>query len=291
MIKVVNNRKSGSLFHYAHFICDCLFPEIINNIYHYEEVFRKKNIHQTICNFDKIYTEVMTTKNNELLQEDFDKLNVVTVIYKIKEDYLDKLYFDKFRNFIFQRYEINFLEYNQNYPEIILVKRDGRINLIDDEYFKNININTTTGKERREIHEIDKVEEYLKNKYDNKFIPLKNSIRTCGLNSLRGLPNEDESVGADSNLRRSKSIFFEHMPFKEQVKYFNNAKLIICAHGAVMSNMFFCKENTMIIEITCNMNWEFFNNMSNILNLKHIKCIKNEYNEIIKCIESNSLVV
>lgn len=257
MIKVVNNRKTGSLFHYAHFICDCLFPEIINNIYHYEEVFRKKNIHQTIGNFDKIYTEVMTNKNNELLQEDFDKLNVVTVIYKNKEDYLDKLYFDKFRNFIFQRYKIIFLEYNQNYPEIILVKRDGRINLIDDEYLKNININTTTGKERREIHEIDKVEEYLKNKYDNKF----------------------------------KSIFFEHMPFKEQVKYFNNVKLIICAHGAVMSNMFFCKENTMIIEITCNINWEFFNNMSNILNLKHIKCLKNEYNEIIKCIESNSLVV
>ena len=35
-------------------------------------------------------------------------------------------------------------------------------------------------------------------------IPLKNSNRTCGLNSLRGLPTEDESVGADSNLRRSK---------------------------------------------------------------------------------------
>ena len=35
-------------------------------------------------------------------------------------------------------------------------------------------------------------------------IPLKNSNRTCGLNSLRGLPNEDESVGVDSNLHRSK---------------------------------------------------------------------------------------
>lgn len=32
------------------------------------------------------------------------------------------------------------------------------------------------------------------------FIPLKNSIRTRGLNLSRGLPNEDESAGADSNL-------------------------------------------------------------------------------------------
>ena len=33
MIKVINNRNEGDLFHYAHFICDCLFPEIINDIY------------------------------------------------------------------------------------------------------------------------------------------------------------------------------------------------------------------------------------------------------------------
>lgn len=29
MIRIKNNRKEGSLFHYAHFICDCLFSEII----------------------------------------------------------------------------------------------------------------------------------------------------------------------------------------------------------------------------------------------------------------------
>jgi hypothetical protein len=33
MIKIKNIRDGGSLFHYAHFICDCLFPEIINEIY------------------------------------------------------------------------------------------------------------------------------------------------------------------------------------------------------------------------------------------------------------------
>ena len=58
MIKVKNNRKGGDLFHYAHFICDCLFTEIINDIYKYKIVIREKNLNQTIGNFDKIYKKL-----------------------------------------------------------------------------------------------------------------------------------------------------------------------------------------------------------------------------------------
>jgi hypothetical protein len=106
------------------------------------------------------------------------------------------------------------------------------------------------------IHKLDinDIEQFLNIKYENKF----------------------------------KGLYFENMPFEEQVKYFNNAKLIICAHGAVMSNMFFCKEGTKIIEVTCNMNWQFFNTISNILNLKHIKC-KNNINDIINCLKINEI--
>ena len=114
-----------------------------------------------------------------------------------------------------------------------------------------INNNATTGKERREIDNIDNVEGYLKDKYGDKF----------------------------------KGLYFENLPFEEQIKYFNNAKIIICAHGAVMSNMFFCKEGTTIIEVTCDTIWVFFDKISNILNLKHIKCKKNNFDSIIKCIE------
>ena len=84
-------------------------------------------------------------------------------------------------------------------------------------------------------------------------------------------------------------MHFEKIPFETQVRYFNNAKLIICAHGAVMSNMFFCKENTKIIEVTCNVHWDFFDKISKILNLNHIKCRKNHYKTIIECIETNSI--
>lgn len=252
MIKVKNNRKDGSLFHYAHFLCDCLFPEIINDLYKYDEVVREKTLHQTIGNFSSFYTDVMMVKNTELLSDDFNDLKISTLSYGTREDYCDKIHFDKFRNFIFARYNINSLEYTSRYPEIILIKRSNRVNLISDDFLAKINTNVTTGRERREINNIENVETYLNAEYKDKF----------------------------------KSIYFENLTFEEQVLYFNNAKMIICAHGAVMSNMFFCKEHTTIIEVTCGAKWQFFDKLSNILNLTHIKCIKNEVNAVINCIKS-----
>jgi hypothetical protein len=250
MIKVVNNRNDGSLFHYAHFICDCLFPEIVNDIFDFKEVVRERNINQTIGNFSKIYTEVMKTQNIELHTDEFTRLNVKTIVYNNKEKYCTKKHFDKFRNFIFSNYKIDNSVFNLNYPEVILIKRYGRINLIDDIELKKINKNISTGKERREINQIDRLEEYLFEKYNNKF----------------------------------QGIFLELLPFKEQVSFFNNAKLIICAHGAGMSNLFFCKEGTKVIEVTCDAKWEFFDTISKILNLNHIKCHKNIFNDIISFI-------
>ena len=256
MIKVVNKRKTGgSLFHYAHFLCDCLFPEIVCDIFNYKEVVREKNIDQTIGNFSIIYEEVMMIKNTELLSNEFNKLEVETNRYNFKEEYFDKKNVDKFRFFIFSRYKINNLEYETSYPEVLLIKRGSRVNLIDDEYLKKINNNTTTGKERREIKNIEYVEKMLDTIYQTK----------C------------------------KSLYFEDVPFEEQVKYFNNAKLIVCAHGAVMSNMFFCKEGTKIIEVVCGGKWIFFDEISKILKLKHVKCCKNELPEITNCINMNKI--
>jgi len=109
-----------------------------------------------------------------------------------------------------------------------LIKRGSKINLVDetllDEKFKKDNL--LTGKERREINEIDILEKYLLNMAGHNF----------------------------------RALYFEELDFKEQIQYFNNAKIIICAHGVVLSNMFFCKKNTKIIEITCNKNGFFLIN-------------------------------
>lgn len=255
MIKVKNKRNSGSLFHYAHFICDCLFTEIINDIYKYKIVIREKNLDQTIGNFDKIYNTIMRAENRELVKKEFNNLNINMISCKTKEYYCNKINFEKFINYIFSIYNIDKHRYNIDYPSVILVKRGGRKELIVDTYLSKLNTNVSTGKERREINNISKLETYFQNKFSDKF----------------------------------KSVYFENISFEEQVRNFNNAKLIICAHGAVMSNMFFCKENTFILEVTCGRNWKFFDKISKILNLNHIKCHKNNYCNIIEHIENIDL--
>jgi hypothetical protein len=47
-----------------------------------------------------------------------------------------------------------------------------------------------------------------------------------------------------------------------------------------MSNIFFCKSNTKIFEITCGKKWIFFDNLSKILNLNHIKINDNNFDSI-----------
>ena len=258
MIKVKNCRKniSGRLFHYAHFICDCLFTEIINDIYKYKIVIRKKNKNQTIGNFDKFYNTIMQAENRELSIDEFKNMKIKKIKCEPKEYYCNKINFEKFINYIFSLYKIDKHSYNIDYPSVILVKRGERKELVDDTIISNLGEdNKSTGKERREINNISKLETYLQNKYSDKF----------------------------------KSLYFENLSFEEQVCNFNNAKLIICAHGAVMSNMFFCKENTFILEVTCGKSWKFFDKISEILNLNHIKCYKNNYHNIIKHIENIDL--
>ena len=246
MIKVINRRRRGSLFHYAHFLCDCLFPEIINQLYLHSQVIREKSIHQTIGNFSKIYEEVMGTRNCELVKEEFDKLAPPPLVYKNKEDYSTLHNFNKFRDFIFNRYNIP-LSNPTPHQQILLIKRDDRIPLIDDPYLSSLNTNITTGKERREIDQIDSLSAHLENAHGPNF----------------------------------RAIYLERLTFEEQVRYFHGASFIICAHGAGMSNMFFCKSATTIFEVVCGREWEFFDVLSTILSLNHIKCHTNDVNVII----------
>jgi len=253
MVKIINRRNEGHLFHYAHFIFDCLFVEVINNIYKHKYVFRQKIVGQTLGNFAKIYEEVMQNKSIEFKKNIFNKIPQIIKILPKKEVYNQPIYFYKFRKYIFKRYNINPLLYDSTYPEFLLIERGGRIKLIDDEELNKNNKNVTTGKERREINDIDKLHTFLENNYSNKY----------------------------------KKLMLEGVSFYEQIKYYNNAKIIICAHGASMSNMLFCKQGTIILEVTCDMTWEFFDITSTILKLIHVKCNDNNIDKIIEIFNEN----
>lgn len=251
MIKIINTRpEGGSLFHYAHFMCDCLYIEIINDIFKYDKVLRIKNLDQTLGNFKDIYEEVMGNQSIEISNEEFNNISDEPIILKGKNSYnLDDM--NKFRNFIFDRYSINPNIYDIEYPEIVLIKRGNRKQLINDPELQKINKNKTNGKERREINNIEFIGKTLKQLYSDKF----------------------------------KSYFLENQSFEEQIKIFNNAKLIIMAHGAGMSNLFFCKSGTTIIEVTCDIKWKFFDLISKELKLNHIKINTNKSNIILNYIK------
>jgi hypothetical protein len=253
MISIINNRKGyNSLYHYAHFVCDCLYPEVINEIYKHEKVIRLKTIRQTLGNFNKMYENIMQVKSIEIPEEEFALLKVKPVILEPKETYRDKQSIEKFRNYIFTRYTINPTVYLTHYPEIILIKRGSRVELIDDKELQKLNRNTTTGSERREIKEIEKIQEYLANTYTTKF----------------------------------QAVYLEGKTFEEQVKLFNNAKMIVLAHGAAMSNMFFCKKGTTVVEITCCSNFLFFGVIARNIQLNHIRIDVNEPEHIIQILSN-----
>ena len=70
IIKLNNPQTAGFIFHYAHFICDCLFPEIVSEIYRYDEAIRIKKPHLVLGSFKNIYEEVMNIKSTELELEE-----------------------------------------------------------------------------------------------------------------------------------------------------------------------------------------------------------------------------
>lgn len=263
-IKVINYRDAGNLFHYAHFICDCLLPEIAIDIHKHDYVIRKKNLHQTIGNFYTIYELVMNTKNIELLETDFTNEKCESIIVPNKKE-LKEEDFQKFRTLIFNKFNIedNNKNIDKKYPKVILIKRGTRKKLIDDIYLQNKiltlpnhekNLKVSSGKERREINNIDNLEKYLKN-----------------------------------NCASFESLYLEELDFESQVKYFYHAKVIIGAHGAGLTNMLFCKPETIILEVTCGCTWFYFDKISSTLKLKHFKLkinnietIKNAFHLIIK---------
>ena len=261
LIKVKNQREDGgNLFHYAHFICDCLFPEVIAGVPEYNNVFRVKNLNQTLGNFEKIYSQVFHSVNIELCEDYFNKLDCEEKIIKRSSFHENGSDFEKFRDFIF--YSLNIKkESDRKYPEVLLIKRGERVDLISDTYLKKQNKNLTNGKERREIKGIERAERRLSEKYRDKF----------------------------------NSIVLENMSFKDQISYFYHAKMIVCAHGACMANLFFCQAETSVIEVNAQTpedkrmgagHYPFFDTICRVLNLNQHKIQRNNGFNLLKYIDS-----
>ena len=70
--------------------------------------------------------------------------------------------------------------------------------------------------------------------------------------------------------KRFLIIKLAELSFNEQIKIFNEAKIIIGSHGAGLTNLIFCEPSTKVIEIgNPNFDCDVFRNISNIQNLNY----------------------
>jgi len=251
VIKVINKRPGGNLFHYAHFICDCLFPEVINDIHENDIVIRNRSLDQSIGNFSSIYEEALECLNLELDDYQYERFKSEPLIIQRLPEHVSIQNFAKFRNFIFNKFKID-CRPNPSMPKVILIERGKTQNLLSDPTLIQINTNDSNGKDRREIYKIDEVRKSLNKKYKNDF----------------------------------KCLRLEDMSFTDQINHFFHAKIIVLAHGAAMSNLFFCnfEGDNIVLEVDAKTEkdkiigagtFPFFDDICGILKLtKHV--VKND---------------
>jgi len=99
-----------------------------------------------------------------------------------------------------------------------------------------------------------------------------NELKNNAGGQRRIIYNHDQLKNKLSKIYKSefKNIILEELTIYEQFNIFNNAKIIIGQHGAGLSNIFFCKDNTTIIEISPEWDDEHeFKNLSSFARLTY----------------------
>jgi len=240
-MKVINKRPAGFLFHYGHFIMDCVFPEILAGVPRHKKIYRLDIQRQTIGNFHELYERLMGVQNIEILAKEFKELRQpLKIIKRITNPSIEQIKY--YRQFIFGRFSIPAAP-KSKFPSIILIKRGCKPLLSNKQYtaMRPGKLTHLTGKQRREIKQIDLLERWLRQRY--------------GINV--------------------KTLVLEDIPYRAQIMYFKNAKYIIGIHGAALANMLYCSPGTKLIEVNDGMrdwNWRFINNSMQKLGITRIRC-------------------
>ena len=268
-------KKGGYLFHYAHFLCDALFTTFTANpnaVKHKKKLARSEHPEQTLGIFSGVYERILNCIIEEYQtdrfreDEDFPRINIPS-----KEDLFNATTLNSFRGFIFSKVE-EAQPKSEGYPEILLIKRktqqlvsgprmealiDSYSTFVDKhkEHEKWQDVATVgdlrhNGSERREINRIETLSNILKELYGNAY----------------------------------KSVFLEDLEFEQQVAYFSQARVIICAHGAAISNMMFANPLCTLVEVNefngTIKEYPFFDKITSTLGCSHLK-VPNRLEKII----------
>jgi len=268
-VRIVFNCYEGSVSHYFHFFYGALIPLIE---YHLNNPDKKLLITTNIGPFKKIFDELFPSDviigyENPVIPPNssyFDDKSMNYVRIKAPDEVILPAY-DVFNNKFIRRYSnvredlnriknriLNFIEdrmpekylNNPDYRKVILIGRD-----VDEYYIQKRMENRqagiesdreifyTSGRERRDIQNFRELSNSLSRLFRNDFSEV---------------------------LLENTSIFYQYQLFK-------NAGTIIAQHGASLSNLFFCKENTNVLEVMSpwGVSGNHFSNLSYFCNLNY----------------------
>jgi hypothetical protein len=83
---------------------------------------------------------------------------------------------------------------------------------------------------------------------DPYYLSAQSEIHSSG-SMRRSIPNLTEIVEVLQPLGEVHQIYLEGLPFKEQIRWFMRADMIVAQHGAALGSLIFCREGTAIVEI------------------------------------------
>ena len=112
-----------------------------------------------------------------------------------------------------------------------------------------------------------------KNKYKKIFVD-RDQLKLIDVNNLKKYKNYRVLINETEikNFLLSEGFHIikpEDYSFKEQVKIFSSAKIVIGLYGAAMMMLSFCKKNTSVLEIKPKLGGNEFKNISKLLKLNH----------------------
>ena len=256
----------GSIKHPFHFFYGVMFPLILLNINndHCDNVtyildqdigpmfrllfeipldikIKMFTTHDATSSIDLLPSDIHPPENSLLINEDMEKVTQGKA-YKITYDDCTKI-----NNWIINKLcNFDMVIPKHDLPQILIIERKCNKSYETTD-FDNEKINTkfkTSGAERRSIVNHNELVNKVKNYYNANVL----------------------------------NISFEYLPFFEQYYLFNNAKLIIAQHGAVLSHIIFMNKNATLIEIINrnkynNENW--FKPISTTAKIAHHQYITN----------------
>lgn len=145
-------------FHYAHFLLNVMFTDIVNRVYTNERVYRLTTVpNSSVGKFIKVYNDIMRVTCVELAPPEFEKMTMN--VHKVTWAPFTRENIHTVRTYLLERYPAK-----AKFGSVVLIQRGGRRVLIDAVIPLSA---SKTGSERREIKGIAEVHAWMRVKYPN----------------------------------------------------------------------------------------------------------------------------